>query len=255
MTVLDESRPLSILGAIQTLLRAVLIGDAGVTAQERFACFIKRENVSRSRALVADTSMMRCPRYLCPRYLSRYLCAVAFIGSFANVARADDAPRSWVGAGGRNTFGLRDPLDGDFGVYAYAGTWLVSEHVQPFVRLGWSRGPGDSHITIDTVRFGFGVGVGAALANGHLWLGGAAAIESVNVFQEAATSTSSQWLGMVSLSAIAQLRFAKRFLVGIEAGPDFMPAQLASPAGVLEWDVVRFTAGLRLGVILGASMH
>ncbi len=123
------------------------------------------------------------------------------------------------------------------------------------MRLGWSLGPGDAGATIDSVRGGFGLAIGSALAKEHVWIGGAAALESVTVFTETAGSTQTQWLGMVSLSAIVSFRFWQRFLAGVEFGPDFYPLQLIAKSTALEWDVVRFTAGLRLGVILGPSVH
>jgi hypothetical protein len=163
-------------------------------------------------------------------------------------AHADDDLRAWVGVGGRNAIG---PTYADFGVYAMAGVWLAGEHVQPFARIGWSQGGGD-RASIDAARLGAGIAFGAPLLRDHLWLGAAGAFEGMAVLSQAGGEP--QWLGMVALSGIAQLRVWQRFLVGVEAGVDVFPTVLRSPAGNLEWDTARFNAGLRLGVILGAPV-
>ena len=159
-------------------------------------------------------------------------------------ATADDT-RAWVGIGGRNAIG---PAYSDFGVYAMGGLWLLGEHLQPFVRAGWAAGGGDGG-SIDSVRLGLGLAAGAPLVHEHLWFGGAAAVEGMGVIS--VNGGPVQWLGMLSLSAVFQLRVWKRLLVGVEAGPDILPSLLRSPAGNLEWDALRFNAGLRLGIILG----
>jgi hypothetical protein len=162
-------------------------------------------------------------------------------------ASADDL-RGWIGAGGRNAIG---PAYSDFGVYAMGGLWLSNEHLQPFARVGWSQGGGDG-TSIDAFRFGAGLGAGAPLAHDRVWLGGTAAIEGASVWSQAGGDA--RLVGMISVSALFQLRVFERFLIGVEAGPDFFPSLLRSRAGVLEWDAVRFNAGLRLGVVLGAPV-
>jgi hypothetical protein len=173
-------------------------------------------------------------------------CASAFLVTalLAQPAGADDV-RGWIGVGGRNALG---PVYSDFGVYAMGGLWLLGEHLQPFVRVGWSQGGGDG-ASLDAVRFGAGLAGGTAFAKGYGWVGAAAALEGMAVFSQAGGSAS--FLGMVSLSVILQVRIWHRLLVGVEAGPDFFPSLLRSPAGNLEWDAARFNAGLRLGVVLG----
>ncbi|HEY2370312.1 MAG TPA: hypothetical protein VGH87_28140 [Polyangiaceae bacterium] len=156
--------------------------------------------------------------------------------------------RGWIGAGGRNAIG---PAYSDFGVYAMGGLWLSNEHLQPFARVGWSQGGGDG-TSIDAFRFGAGLGAGAPLAHDRVWLGGTAAIEGASVWSQAGGDA--RLVGMISVSALFQLRVFERFLIGVEAGPDFFPSLLRSRAGVLEWDAVRFNAGLRLGVVLGAPV-
>lgn len=175
--------------------------------------------------------------------------ALVFLGAVlftTTGARADDDDfRAWAGVGGRNAIG---PAYSDFGVYVMAGTWMAGEHVQPFARIGWSQGGGGA-TSLDAARLGAGIAVGVPLAHGHVWLGGAAAGEGMLVLSQ--DGKQSSWAGMVSLSVLGQLRVWSRFLVGVEAGPDFLPALVRSPNGALEWDAVRFNAGLRLGVILG----
>src|SRR4051812_31152579 len=75
--------------------------------------------------------------------------------------------RGWIGAGGRNAFGLTSPLDPDFGAELIGGAWLLGEHLQPLAKLGWSRGFGDG-LSIDALRIGMGLAGGAALAREHL---------------------------------------------------------------------------------------
>jgi len=165
----------------------------------------------------------------------------------SSVVHADDA-RGWVGVGGRNALG---PVYSDFGVYVMGGFWLLDEHLQPFMRIGWSQGGGDIG-SLDAVRFGAGLGVGSALVHEHVWLGGTASFESIAVVPQAGGLGSA--VGMFSLSALFQVRVWQRFLVGVEAGPDFFPSLLRSPQGNLEWGAVRFNAGLRLGIVLGAAI-
>jgi hypothetical protein len=167
----------------------------------------------------------------------------------ARGASADDDVRGWVGLGGRNALG---PAYSDFGVYAMSGLWLAHEHLQPFVRLGWSQGGGGG-FSIDALRAGIGLAAGAPLAREHVWIGGSAAVEGMYVWSQ--DGTTSAPLGMLSLSALVQVRAFRRFLVGVEAGPDFFPSLLRSARGNLLWDAVRFNAGLRLGVILGPTIE
>jgi hypothetical protein len=124
-------------------------------------------------------------------------CASAFLVTalLAQPAGADDV-RGWIGVGGRNALG---PVYSDFGVYAMGGLWLLGEHLQPFVRVGWSQGGGDG-ASLDAVRFGAGLAGGTAFAKGYGWVGAAAALEGMAVFSQAGGSAS--FLGMVSLSVI-----------------------------------------------------
>jgi hypothetical protein len=156
----------------------------------------------------------------------------------------------WIGIGGRNAFGVETPLNPDFGVYAIAGLFAAGDHVQPFVRMGWARGPGNNE-TLDTFRTGAGLAAGAPFANGLVWLGGATALEGVVVLGH--EPFTSRVVGMISVSALAQLRPWRRFLVGVEAGPDFFPSPLSDLHGEREWGAVRLNAGLRLGVIFDSE--
>jgi len=177
----------------------------------------------------------------------RLALAAFAVALLPGVARAQDL-RGWIGAGGRNAIA---PAYTDFGVYAMGGVWLLHEHVQPFARVGWSQGGGPSS-SLDAVRAGAGVAFGGALARDRLWLGAAVAGEGMLVLAQ--DGSQSSWLGMVALSGLADVRVWKRLLVGVEAGVDFFPSPLRAPSGALEWDVARFNAGLRLGVILGRAV-
>jgi hypothetical protein len=166
-------------------------------------------------------------------------------------ALADEPLRGWVGLAGRNTFGFTSPDYADFGVYAMAGLWVANEHLQPFMRFGWSQGAGIGS-TLDTYRVGAGLAAGASFAHEHGWIGGALALEVVDVFP---WKGSSDVLGMAAFSFVLQLRVLHRFLLGVEAGPDLYSAPLRTANGALEWDLLRVTAGLRVGYVFGQPVQ
>lgn len=105
---------------------------------------------------------------------------------------------------------------------------------------GWIGAGGRNALGPAYSDFGVRARLGAPLAHDHVWLGGTAAIEGASVWSQA--SGDARFVGMLSLSALFQLRVF------------FFPSLLRSRAGVLEWDAVRFNAGLRLGVVLGAPV-
>jgi hypothetical protein len=91
---------------------------------------------------------------------------------------AEDPPpvsRGWVGVGGRNVVALASPATPEFGVDAFAGLWLLHEHLQPILLAGWSAGTSGGLI-VDTFRVGGEVAAGMAFAGEHFWIGGAAGV-------------------------------------------------------------------------------
>ena len=167
--------------------------------------------------------------------------------------------RGWIGVGGRNAVGL-SPIDPDFGAYAYGGTWLLDEHVQPFARAGWSRGwsgKGSSELLVDTARLGAGLLLGTALAGDHLWIGGGAGVEGIVAFAHGGVPSSTS--AGVSFPIVGVVQGARRRASGSCSGSTWdlsscRPCSFAGGAGGIEWGAVRFNAGLMLGVILGRAV-
>jgi hypothetical protein len=168
-----------------------------------------------------------------------------------------DPSRGWIGVGGRNAFGV-SPVDPDFGVYAYGGLWLLGEHLQPFVRAGWSHaghGPGPG-VTVDAVRTAAGLALGTSFARERLWLGGALGAELIGAFEHGDEPAATTWGVAFPLAALVQARIGERLLIGVDAGPELSPMSMRFPGNgqSLEWGVLRFNAGLVIGVTLGRPL-
>jgi hypothetical protein len=160
-----------------------------------------------------------------------------------------------MGVGGRNAIGA-SPVDPDFGVYAYGGAWFWHEHVQPFIRAGWSRGwsgHGSSELLVDSARLGAGVLAGNAFADDHLWLGGGLGVEGVVGVGHGDVAATTSGDVVIPVIGVLQVRLARRLLIGLDVGPEFWPAPVhfSNPSERIEWSGVRVNAGLLLGVVLG----
>jgi hypothetical protein len=182
-----------------------------------------------------------------------------------------DAPstqrgRGWVGAEERNVWGLawNSPTShptSDYGADILAGIWLLHEHVQPILDLGWSAVFGQKRDRpVDTFRAGGRVAFGSALADDHLWVGGAlGVVVQTGWLQVAPGSVTSNgaplmsglaWAASPSISGLLQGRFARRVLVGVEVG-------IEHSIPPLQWEDLtlfnsfRLQLGFEIGVILG----
>jgi len=168
-------------------------------------------------------------------------------------------PLAWVGVGGRNAFGFESKLNADFGIEAIAGGWLLFDTLQPSFKIGWSH-ENRGGATVDAARFGPGLAVGWSFWRpswgwyGVAWLG--AAIDAAYVHTWARPSgggaDATAWSGSFGLSALFQLRILRRFLLGVQAGPevDFPTLHFPGMTGGMDWGPFRFNAGLRLGAII-----
>jgi hypothetical protein len=159
----------------------------------------------------------------------------------------------WIGVGGRNAVGTSLPLDQQYGGYVLGGLWTAGGHLQPMFRLGWSRG-GGTGVIVDTARAGALLAVGSAMANERLWLGGSLGAELVGAFPHGGATSATSWGITIPLSAVIQGRLGDRFLMGFELGPELSPAPMrfAGTYGQLEWGILHFNAGLRIGIVLGS---
>ena len=170
--------------------------------------------------------------------------------------------RGWVGLEERNVWGLtaKNPT-ADYGLDALGGLWLLGEHVQPIVDIGWSRVTGSSlHSEIDLFRAGGRVAIGSALDE-RLWLGGTVGVVAeAGWHHDAAGSASTSpvpsappslaWAASPAVSLLVQGRIGRRIVLGGELGVEH-----SIPA--LEWGTVsifrsfRLQLGLEIGIILG----
>ncbi len=175
----------------------------------------------------------------------------------ASPAEGVSTSRWWLGAGGRNALGVSNPSTPDFGGDLMGGTWLVNEHLQPIVDLGWSRVFGlPTGLSVDAFRAGGELAAGWALVHGYLWLGGSlgGAVQTGWLHEP---GNPLAWGAMVFASGLVQGRIARRLLIGVERGPRFSgPAlQYSTPSGSLSiLGGLRLEAGVRLGWILGAPI-
>ena len=93
---------------------------------------------------------------------------------------------------------------------------LLREHLEPRVELGWSTSGGDG-LQLQHVRVGAGLGGGAPVANGIVWLGGGLMAQGViTTARDVSTSTASSF--GLQADALVRIRY-RHFLVAMEGGP------------------------------------
>jgi len=211
---------------------------------------------------------------------SKLLLLTAFSLVLSSKAFADergalpqDAPsdaRGWIGAEERNGFGLDSStptshVTQDYGADLLAGIWLLNEHIQPIVDLGWSDVVGiENGHTIQIFRGGGRVAFGCALSQERFWIGAAAGIEvqagwfhvPVGNLTTTSTPTASSstagvgWAASPSISGLMQGRVARRLLLGLEVGVEHsIPALAWEQYSVFH--AFRLELGIEIGVILG----
>ncbi len=120
--------------------------------------------------------------------------------------------RGFVGAGGRLDVGSRPSP----GVTVQGGLWVLQQHLEPRVELGWSTSSGDG-LRLNHFRFGAGLGAGAPVAGDVLWLGGGVLGQGLHTTaRDVSRSTATSF----ALQGDALLRVRWRhLLVAAEGGP------------------------------------
>jgi hypothetical protein len=159
-------------------------------------------------------------------------------------------PEGFIGVSGRVGGGPPHAFDLDGGLALGGGAWLVEDHVQPIAEVGWIRSQ-SGDLEIDAVRFGAGALFGGAVLRGHLWVGAGATGGAVGAWARAESSASG-WSGRIAIPLAVQGRVS-RLLVEAHAGPELTlpPLRFHGADRSLRWGLVRFFAGIRVGVTFG----
>ncbi|MFZ6184655.1 hypothetical protein [Nannocystis pusilla] len=159
------------------------------------------------------------------------------------------ALRGWLGLGPRIELGSGLPYDA--GVDLMGGLWLVREHVQPILSLGFSGG---AHRGISVLhgRFGAGAAFGAPLGpRDRLWLG-AHVLGHAMYIHAAEKATDATWLSSTEIGGLLQYR-GRRLFLGLRTGVDLtLPTvSIRGTRGVVRREVPRWCFGLMVGVVFG----
>jgi hypothetical protein len=159
-------------------------------------------------------------------------------------------PKGWIGVGGRIGGGPTHALHLDGGVGVAGGAWLLDDHVQPMLDVGWMRSQ-SGELEIDAVRLHAGALFGGSVLRGHLWVGAGATGGAVGA-RARAESSASGWAGSVAIPLALQGRVSW-FVVEAHAGPwlTLPPLRFTGAGRSLRWGLVRFFAGVRVGVTFG----
>ena len=164
----------------------------------------------------------------------------------------DHRPLGWLAVGGRIGGGPPHAFHLDGGVGLGGGAWVVEDHIQPLVEVGWMRSQSGG-LEVDAIRLGAGALFGGSVLRGHLWVGAGAIGGAIGAMARA-ESRASAWSGSVLIPLALQGRVA-RLVVEAHAGPALTlpPLRFSGADRSLRWGLVRFFAGLRVGVTLGRS--
>lgn len=156
-------------------------------------------------------------------------------------------PQGWLAVGGR--IGLGRPVDADAGVSLRGGAVWGRRIVQPIASVAWSRSA-ERGLTLDGVRFGAGVAIGAELPGTPLWLGGAVVPHAVWAIARH-TDRARAWTSATELAALLQVR-ARWFYGGLRVGAEITepPLRARGTDVVLRWGHVRLLVGLEIGLTL-----
>lgn len=162
----------------------------------------------------------------------------------SNPAAPVQLPVGFIVAEAHVELGPPRDLDPSFGLALGGGAWLLGDHLQPRVRVGWSHswaGPLDVH----QVHAGLGLAGGAAV--GRLWIG-ALVLPSFNWTYARQVRASSGWFGGGELSAVVQYR-RRHLVVGLRTGIEtlFPAPRVPGTQAVIRWGHVRWLGVLELG--------
>ena len=159
-------------------------------------------------------------------------------------------PRGWLGLGGRVGGGPPTAVHLDGGLTLAGGAWLVRDHVQPVAEVGWAASRSDT-LKVDAARLQLGALFGGSVLRGHLWLGAGALGGAVGGFARA-EQRASGWSGTVAIPLAIQGRVSM-FMIEAHAGPQLLlpPLRFRGADRLLRWGLVRFFAGIRVGVTFG----
>ena len=159
------------------------------------------------------------------------------------------ALRGWLGLGPRIELG--SGLRFEAGIDLMGGLWLVREHVQPILSLGFSGGARHG-ISVLHGRFGAGAAFGAPLdARGRLWLG-AHVLGHALYIHAAERTTDATWLSSTEVGGLLQYR-GRRLFLGLRTGVDLtLPTvSIRGTRGVVRRGVPRWCFGLMFGLLFG----
>lgn len=173
--------------------------------------------------------------------------AVAAPAAPSEPARPPAPVRGWLAIGPRLELKRGH---GEGGVDLQGGAWLLREHLQPLVSAGWSLAT-DGRLSVQTVRFGAGLAVGAPLARGRLWLGGHGLAHAAWMrVHEGRTAT--LWGMSNELGGLLQVR-GRRWLLGVRTGVDVaIPRLTATGRGTrLVRGPAQWILGVNFGVVFG----
>lgn len=148
--------------------------------------------------------------------------------------------------------GLGPPrqLDPDFGLGLGGGLWLLSDHLQPRARVGWSHsraGP----IELHQVNAGLGLAGGAPL--GRLWFG-ALLMPALKWTYARQISASSGWFGGGEISLLAQYR-GQHAVLGLRTGVEttFPAVRVPGTHEVVRWGHLRWVCAFEVGISVRSS--
>lgn len=164
-------------------------------------------------------------------------------------AQPRPALRGWLGLGPRIELG--SGLRYEAGLDLMGGLWLVREHIQPIVSLGFSGGARHG-ISVLHGRFGAGAAFGTPLGpRDRLWLG-AHVLGHAMYVHAAEKSTDATWLSSTEVGGLLQYR-GRRLFLGLRTGVDLTLPTLSirGTRGVVRREVPRWCFGLMFGVVFG----
>jgi hypothetical protein len=142
--------------------------------------------------------------------------------------------------------GLGPPrdLDPDFGLGLGGGAWLLRDHLQPRVRVGWSHSWAGA-LEVHQVHAGLGLAGGASV--GRFWFG-AMVLPALKWTYARQVRSDTAWFGGGEVSVIAQYR-RKHFVIGLRTGIEttFPAPRVPGTREVIRWGHVRWLGVIEIG--------